>query len=273
MNGAESQASNVQTPAGPVRWGPVLAMLASMMLIVALAAGTGLILSHRQTPVYAARAELNYSLDGDRSAGFLREDRRLTTQLVMISGRTVLGPVAEEAGLNWEDLADDVSAEVVGESEVIRIEVQSADPQAAKILTEAIITQYLSVSRIDDYDETRQVLEADLATAQRQLADLEAALAGSKLDKTGQPTVDALRLLAEHDVAFATVNDLETKLAELDLDELNAQPATVLTEPYLLDEPVAPRPLVAAAAGGLLGLLAAMTATVTVARLIRHRRS
>ena len=87
---------------------------------------------------------MTYLLDDSLPTGFLREDRRLSTQLVTIRSRSVLGPVALTYDLDVDDLRDDVSASVIDNSEIIRVEVRDEDPIVALGLVNAIAAAYLA---------------------------------------------------------------------------------------------------------------------------------
>ena len=99
----------------------------------------------------------------------LREDRRLTTQLVLLRSRVVLGPVASENGMTPEDLAKNVSADVVNNSEIIEVEVRDRTRQRAQMLLTGIIAQYLTLANSDSQDPVRSYLESQLSDVRKQL--------------------------------------------------------------------------------------------------------
>lgn len=67
---------------GPTRWWYRLAALASLLVVGGAAVGfTGAMML---TPVYAAGGDVLYSLTREQPTGFLREDRNLSTQLVVL---------------------------------------------------------------------------------------------------------------------------------------------------------------------------------------------
>ena len=99
----------------------------------------------------------------------LREDRRLTTQLVLLRSRVVLGPVASDNGMTPEDLAKNVSADVVNNSEIIEVEVRDRTRQRAQMLLTSIIAQYLTLANSDSQDPVRSYLESQLSEVRKQL--------------------------------------------------------------------------------------------------------
>ena len=115
-----------------------LAVLAVMIVVVG--AGAGYIGSLLLPKQYAARAEIQYNLSQSVPNELLREDRTLTTQLVLLRSRDVLGPVAAENGMRPEDLAKDVSAKVVNNSEIIEVEVRDRTREQAKALLTGSLT-------------------------------------------------------------------------------------------------------------------------------------
>ena len=67
-------------------------LVAIAVVIVLVGAGAGLIGSFLIPKEYAARAEITYHLMESQPNELLREDRRLTTQLVLLGSRVVLPP-------------------------------------------------------------------------------------------------------------------------------------------------------------------------------------
>lgn len=250
---------------------PVLVAVIGVIVLTGTLALASRMSATRKTPVYAARAEITYTLDEDRTPGLLRQDRRLSTQLVMISGRTVLGPVADELGLDWEDLADAVSAEVVDDSEVIRIEAQASDPEGARRVVDAVLDEYLEQAEVDVYAEQRTLVQDQLTAAEARRAEVAVALTGAQLQRFGVP-IDAQQLLAENSSLLAEIDRLKDQLTRMDLAQVDAQPAKLLTPTYVLDEPVEPRVRRSTIIGAALGLLFGLTWVVLVAQFPRFRR-
>ena len=244
-------------PLTPLRW-LVLVLLA--LVLVAAGAWAGKSFADRQTTMYAAHTDVLYPLVQEQPTGFLRQDRNLSTQEVLLASRTVLDPVATQFGVSADDLADELTTEVVDESEVIR--VQFTDPsraQARKVLL-AIVTQYVAVSN----NPQRTALRAYLDT---QLADVQARLVTARAD------ADAVGDLGLTQAAQAQVNALVTReaslQAQIDEDQLAAiaGPAPqVMVPPYVEHEAVSPKPLLATAGGALAGLAVALVVVAAVAR-------
>lgn len=202
---------------------------------------------------YAARAEITYHLMESQPNELLREDRRLTTQLVVLGSRVVLAPVAEKHAIAPEDLVDDVSAEVVDNSEIIEVEVRASTPEAARKLLTDLLSQYLALANKGWNNPIREYLEFQLAEVQtrRRAPDL--------------PPEVSLDLARREQVITSLAEPFRRTAAGGPQPELQP-PAKLLTEPYAILDPVSPKPLIAMAAGGASALLLAALVVLLIAR-------
>lgn len=139
-----------------------LRQLIEVLLVMALLCGGGLVAGalygRGAEPVYAARSEFIYFLEDAVPDGFLREDRRILTQLVTLESEAVVAPVAREFGTTVEDVRDAMSVEVLDLSEVIRLDVQDPDGARALAMNEAILGNYRDVAEITDRRDDNSVL-------------------------------------------------------------------------------------------------------------------
>lgn len=158
-------------------------------------------------PVYAARSEFIYFLEDAVPDGFLREDRRILTQLVTIESDAVLRPIATEFDTTVTDLRDSLNVEVVDLSEVIRLDVTDPDSSRALELNGAVLDAYretAEASRLDDsvtqLTERRAELLDELALADLEVQTIEEAklgdvsLAASEESLGRQLTIESERL-------------------------------------------------------------------------------
>jgi len=122
------------------------------------------------------RRELVYTLDNSVPDGFLREDRRLLTQLVTLQSDAVLSPVAEQFGLTTEDLRSKIEVETVDLSEVLGLEVRDTDRQRAADIGQAVLDEYLVLSSTPPSSESSEVLKAEQVNVNAQLEEAEASL-------------------------------------------------------------------------------------------------
>ncbi len=242
--------------------------------IVLLGTGGGLLGALIWPPTYAARAEILYPISQDEPTGFLREDRNLTTQLVLLQGRAVLGPVAQAQGRVVEDdLEDDVTVEVLETSEVIQVEARHSSPEEAMTTLQAIVDRYFELERAAAPSGAREYLDRELADLRADMADAR----GRVLQLQGE--VDA-GLAASADLASANdelqtlisrEGDIQSQLDDLNMANASGPNARLLTTAYPVPDPVSPQPLLAGGAGTLLGLVVAAGAVaVTARRWIRN---
>jgi hypothetical protein len=217
-------------------------------LIVVIGAAIGFVSSWLIQAQYGARSEILYTLREDQPTGFLREDRNLTTQVVLIDSRPVLEPVAIANGLTVDELADKVTASVAEGSEVIEIEVRDADRQEGLRLVDAITQRYLAVAN-GAVDENRTYLED-------QLQSIEAQLSAS----TTTPAQRAALSSRRRDV-----------LNRLDTVALAGPQARQLGASYTTSDPVTPRRALAAAVGAIAALLVAAAVVALLAMRWRRR--
>lgn len=258
---AAEAAATARAPAPPRSFTmrAVLNLLALAVTIILLAAGVALAGALMWPKTYAARAEVLYPITQEQPTGNLREDRSLTTQLVLLRGRAVLGPVAAQQGRSVEDLQQHVNVAVLDSSEIIQVEVTDRAPQRALQTAQAVVDGYLDLNGSGS-PALRQRLEADLVSTNTALSDAQARLAAQQgLVAAGTATPETTAPLQ------SAVQAQQSRAQQLQsqLDAVNLAPvARLLTPPYAAGT-VSPRPVFAAVAGGLVGLvLAAMVVAV-----------
>lgn len=243
-------------------WAAVRNLLALSVTIILLAAGLALAGALMWPKTYAARAEILFPVTQEQPTGFLRQDRSLTTQLVLLNERAVLGPVATEQGRTVEELQDRVDAAVLENSEIIQLEATSDSSQQARQTVQQVVDSYQALIETGP-PVLRERLETGLAEVNTALAEAQTALAAQQeLVTEGTATAQTLVPLQ------TAVQDQQSRRQQLQaqLDEVIFAPvAQVLTPPYSVGV-VSPRPVFAAVAGGLVGLV---LAAVVVAVLTR----
>lgn len=247
------------------------------LVIVALAATTAYLVASRGERIYGARTEILFERRTEQSTGFLREDRNLTTQLVTLRSRAILGPVAKANGLSVNELAEKLEVGIVESSEIIRVQVNDRSTVKGMKLVGAITKRYLPTAESPAPGETKRFLEGERATIDRDLqartvrsAQLEAARLGraTPVDPTPLPNADQTLVDAEIKSLLDKRTEVDSRLEAATVDFINRPRVAQITKPYKLDAPVSPKPLNAAAAGGLAG---AVIAAITVAVLARRR--
>src|SRR5947209_1230274 len=241
-----------------------LVIAALTIVLLGVAAGPAPALGLPKT--YGARAEILYSAGQDPQGDPLKQDRELSTQLVYLTSRAVLGPIAQKQGRQFDDLAKEVSVQVLNNSEVIEVEVDGATRPAALQTLQAVMTGYMTL--ISQPTGVSRNLHNQLADAHANTLQLQqrvpqlvtAVLAGTAT----QASLDDARaqLTASSDLEKA----LQARIDELDLTGQQGPGAQILTQPYSIPDPVFPQPLISAGLGGLVGLIVAGVVVGVTAR-------
>lgn len=232
----------------PGQWVRLGALTLTLVLLGALAGwGTAQVLPAK----YAAHADVLYALSREQPTGFLREDRNITTQIVLLNSRSVLDPVAEEWGVSVKDLSEAIEAEVVSSSEIISISLTGTDPGRAQRMLDTLVDSYLDVSNNDPRAELRGYLDGQLTEVLARISEVRATADG----RQGE-----LAALVERE------QWLETQLDELEFSDIVGPGASVLVPPYVEATPVSPRATITTAAGALAAAIVAVFAVAVVAR-------
>ncbi|MGH3795422.1 MAG: hypothetical protein ACRDSP_11075 [Pseudonocardiaceae bacterium] len=246
------------------RWGAaVLNLLALALTIIILGAGVALAGALMWPKTYAARAEILFPItQGQPTGDALRQDRNLTTQLLLIDGRAVLSPIAAQQGRPVEDLQSQVSAAVVQSSEIIALEVTDRSQDRAVQTAQAIMINYLALSQ-SGQPTLRQRLETDIAGSNTAVADAQSRIAAQdRLVAAGTAKPETMAPLQS---ALQAQQSRQQQL-QAQLDAINLAPiAQQLTAPYAAGT-VSPRLMFTTMAGGLVGLVVAAVVVAVVAR-------
>ena len=214
----------------------VLLTLVLMAVGAVLGYGASLVLPAQ----YAARTTIQYNIAGENTGDFLKTDRNLTTQVVLLTSRNVLQPVADANGLQVDDLTKKVSATILNSSDIIQLQVKDSEPNTAMTLADAIAKQYLTVANSSG---PRGYLQSQLDSVKKQ------ATAGNNAADTA---------------ALAT--RAATLQSQLDQMNLTQNLSSVLVPAYPVMEPVSPNRTLAGLTGGVCGLIIAVMTAVTLTR-------
>lgn len=251
-------------------WSAVLAnkrrlLLVSLLIVlIGSCAGLGSALLWPRT--YAARAQVLFEISEEKPTGFLRQDRSLTTQLVLLRSRQVLAPVAAQERIPVEEMEKQVTVSLLDSSEVIQVEARAGARDVAQRRAQEIVDRYLQVSTPNSSSEVEGYVHSQLTEVQGQLAQARAHLEGERA--TSAPGSSALAV-AESQVQSLSQREqqLRSQADQLSVAELSRSAPKVVVPPYGVPDAVSPRPLFALAAGVLAGVLvAAVTAAVLVRR-------
>lgn len=253
----------------------LVAAVAALLVVPPLAAG---LLSTAQSPIYAAEADVLYQ--GGDSTDAQSIERELATQQVLLQSRPLIQQAAEVADRSPENVADAVSVEVLEQSSVLRVHVEDADPDVAEQIATSLVEEYIAAVQAQTTSsataaEERQLLQEQVDGLNVRLDEVTTRI--GELVEIPVPSAAAqleLRSLeSEAETIRGRLTALQAQILETDLRGLQEGRggAQVFAAATVLDEPVAPQPLRAAAAGALLGIALAL-ALLALLRY-RHERS
>jgi uncharacterized protein involved in exopolysaccharide biosynthesis len=251
-------AVRIQGPTGNRDDGPMMARLvivALTIILLGVAAGLAGVLVLPKT--YGARSEILYPISQDPQNDPLKQDRELSTQLVLLTSRAVLGPVAQKQGRQFDDLGKDVSVQILNNSEVIQVEAHGATKLAALQTLQAVVNGYLTLSSQPtgaSHNLDNQLADAHANTARLQTRVQQVTTAVSAGTATQASLDDArAQLTASSDLEKA----IQARIDELHLTGQDGPDAQILTPPYSMPDQVFPQPLIAAGTGALVGVIVA----------------
>jgi len=238
----------------------------------------GYVVSSLGPAKYGARSEITYPLNAQiASGGFMREDRTLQTQLVALNSQAVLQPVADKFKIPVDALSKQLIATVVQDSTVIRIEVDDSSPQRAQQIVGAVVAAYFKNLPADANTVSEGILNRQISSIDSQreaLSNRIASLEATRLAQGANAPVTAAELQAQ-----SQLNDLltqrstaQTQLNAITLQQAQQPHVQQLTQPYLLNGKVSPKPLKGAIAGLLAGMMiAALVVGLLFRRLLKRQ--
>lgn len=232
-------------------------LVALTLTIILLGAGAGVASALVLPKTHGARAELLYSIDVAQQRDPLRQDRQLSTQLVLLKNRAVLGPIAQKQGRLFDDLEKDVDASVLQNSTVIQVEVTGDNEQVALQTLQAVVDGYLAeaskpTARTRNLATLLEQARQNTAALQTRVEQLRTeVLAGTTLQTTLDDTRAQLAASSDWEKA------IQAQINEAGLNGQAGSAAQVLTPPYVLPEPTIPRWVTAGGMGALVGIIVA----------------
>jgi uncharacterized protein involved in exopolysaccharide biosynthesis len=204
----------------------------------------------RGEKVYGARVDILYVAARDTPDD--ARERILSTQRELLLSRGVLASVAREVGVPLETLRGKVEVDG-GLDDLLRITVGDPDPRRALRYVQVLTDRYLEVSGGlgEEQNTARELLEREIRSLTRRERGAEEGEAAQLRDRIGR---------------------LRDRVLELEVESLGVERAEVLSRPYVLSDPLSPKPLQAATIGLLAGLALATATVVILARLGAGRR-
>lgn len=223
-----------------------VAVLAVLLVIVP--AVIAFFVASARSEVYVADGEVLFSRQEE---AFIDEK---TTETLALIGRSdrVLAPVADRAGVPLQELKQSVATAVVETTTAVAVTVRRDDPDEAAALAESITEQWVESAR----QPTTPVMTGIAALIEgrtARLGELEAELTVSDLS-----TEERAALQEERSSVLTQLPELEEQLRELEGEDLFlGHEAEILAPAQAEENPVEPKPLQAAIAGGVVGMLLA----------------
>jgi uncharacterized protein involved in exopolysaccharide biosynthesis len=236
---------------------PLLVVVTLTIVLLGIAAGVAVAL--RMPKSYGARAEILYSTsNSDQGGDPLKQDRQLSTQLVLLKSQAVLGPVAKKQGRSFEDVSKDVSASVLENSNVIDVEAHGVTEPATMQTLQAVVDSYLALASKPSAltrNLTTQLTQARENTAALQARERQltsAVLAGTAT----QASLNEVR--TQLTTALDWENAIRARMDEVAVSGQAGSAAQVLTPPYALPAGIiSTSRLIAVGLGTLAGLIVA----------------
>ncbi len=226
-------------------WQTLLGLLLATLAITGLCAEGAFLVSLAQPKKWEARSQIEY-----------RGEAWVETAAEELSSRSRISAVAEAEGIPIKKFEENLTAGAVPGTQILQYAYVDHDANLAYRVVQALTDSYLSAPE-NSLDDQIGRLEAKVGELESQLA-----VATAQLDAVATPPGEdpsAAERIAESDV-----NRIQTQLAEAENQlleaELNAikaedQLPEVVTDTFVLNEPVSPRPLRRAAYGVLAGLV------------------
>ncbi|MGY1886090.1 hypothetical protein ACI799_12425 [Blastococcus sp. SYSU DS0753] len=235
-----------------------------MAALLLLPAGIAFVVASLRPDTYAARAE--FLLDDGTGSGTV--EQQTATLLSLLSTRSVLAPIAEGHGITVEELENSIEIEQLEAGNVVRITVADEDPDVARAIAEDLVDSY------SDLVAGLRGGTAELNLLNERLADLVARQGVIRTElqqlasSSAQADVERARQLQlESDLLQQQISELQGRAVDLEAEVLAARDAIKLIgSPYVLDAPVAPQPVRAAAIGLLIGIVLTVGTALVVGR-------
>lgn len=228
-------------------WQVLLGACLAAVVIMGLTAQAAYLTERMSEEVWSARAEVEY-----------RGDSLVETIAVAMNSPGVWGPIAVEYGIPIKDFQEHYRAEVVGGTQALTVEFDDPDPALAQQIVSDAIDAYLAQFTVIDDTEANETLQDYLDGLRTAESDLLTLLSDTT-DLTRNEQIDRQNeLVAIRQAITQVLLRLDGRATEL--DELALQQPRVISEPYVLPEPIEPEPLKMAVVGAGAGLMLAVAA-------------
>lgn len=228
-------------------------LLAAVAVLLVVPTLIGYASAASQPDVFGARSELVIAIPENSNTA----DQQTATLVSMLDSRALLEPLASEFDVDIQLLQQRITKEQIEGGNVIRVTVEDVDGDTALDMVSTLAEDYVAlVGGLASDAGQPQYLADEIARLSAQQADLRGRLLELSGSASDADVELARQLRVDSDTLQQRIADLEQAAVETEAQRAEAVPLVrPLSEPYLLDEPVGPRPLRAAAAGLLVGIL------------------
>lgn len=238
-----------------------------IVLAVLLVAGTALVASFLQAPVYEGKARLFLETNAsvfDLNGGQQLSPARVQTEIQVLQSGPVKAAVREKMGV-----APPVSVTQVGQTEVLEVKVRAPQPRRAAELTDAYVTSYLDYRRkqaVDDLVAKASEIQRVLDDLRNQVAELDAR-AATTTTRPANAGGSGASSNSERDALISQQALFKQRLDQLNIDtSVTSANASAATPAEASDTPVSPRPV----RNGVLGVTLGLMLGIAAALLIEH---
>jgi succinoglycan biosynthesis transport protein ExoP len=240
----------------------VVALSVAAVLAVALG------VAFRQTPRYAATAKLllqprtSQSVFGSQAQGFVDARRSVQTEIEVIKTEPVRDLVRDKIGG-----APPVQVGAIGETDILTIRAESADPARASLVANTYATAYIDFRRtqaLEQFSVTSEGIQTKITQLQQQVDSLGSTTTNlppcvnpaTTPDACSQRTAAEATIAARRTTLLSQLGLFQQTLDQLGVDSAVAKGSAQLVTPASTPvAPFAPTPARNAVLGIILGLL------------------
>jgi capsular exopolysaccharide synthesis family protein len=187
-----------------------------VLLSVLIASASSYYASKRATPLFRSKTTLmvgrSIQNPDPNSTELYTTEQLASTYVQMVTREPVLKGAVESLGwdINWEQIAPEVTANVVPQTQLIEIYATDSDPYTAKVLADTVAQQLIKISP----SGANQVSQEQLTFIQAQLADLQEKINSAKQEVTNlNAELDASNSAREIQDLQNQINIWDTKIS------------------------------------------------------------
>lgn len=243
-----------------------------LILLAALGATSGYLLSQRQKRVYQATTTLLvgqiFQTTNLNRQDILTSDLVASTYADMIRRQPVLQGAVDALGLNesWQKLKSQVQVEQVDGTQLIQISVDADSPKLAQIIADEVVHQTILFdpggSNANNAENVRLFLQQHVQDLQSRIANGQNKLASLENEMEATDSADRLnQLQTQANSLIGLITDWENNYTQL-LSYLNTGQApntlTIIEPAQASSNPVRPSVKLFILIGGMLGIFAAL---------------